>query len=106
MASAIMLQFPLTRMERFPESKLGLIDQNSCLKLLFNTGEPPNEHRITIHPKLQHYGLITANVEAMRDWYRKVLGMNVNHRSKIPAIAQITNRRHARAIVAERGSGR
>ena len=35
---------------------------------------------ITIHPKLQHYGLVTANLAAMTDWYRKVLGMTVNHR--------------------------
>jgi catechol 2,3-dioxygenase-like lactoylglutathione lyase family enzyme len=33
---------------------------------------------ITIHPKLQHYGLTTANLDAMADWYRKVLGMTVN----------------------------
>ena len=39
---------------------------------------------ITIHPKLQHYGLTTANLDAMTDWYRKVLGMAVNHRSAVP----------------------
>lgn len=43
-----------------------------------------------VHPKLLHYGLITANMDAMADWYRKVLGMTVNHRSKIPAIARLT----------------
>ena len=43
---------------------------------------------ITIHPKLQHYGLTTANLDAMIDWYRKVLGMTVNHRSAAPAGAQ------------------
>jgi len=36
---------------------------------------------VTVHPKLHHYGLITANIDAMIDWYRKVLGMTVNHRS-------------------------
>ena len=36
---------------------------------------------IIIHPKLRHYGLTTANLDAMIDWYRKVLGMTVNHRS-------------------------
>ena len=41
-----------------------------------------------VHPKLQHYGLTTANVDAMIDWYRKVLGMTVNHRSAVPAIAR------------------
>src|SRR5271166_5809749 len=40
---------------------------------------------ITVHPKLHHYGLTTANLDAMTDWYRKVLGMTVNHRSTRPA---------------------
>ena len=43
---------------------------------------------IIIHPKLQHYGLITANLDTMIDWYRKVLGMTINHRSVVPASAQ------------------
>lgn len=38
-----------------------------------------------VHPKLQHFGLATANLDAMVDWYRKVLGMTVNHRSELPA---------------------
>lgn len=37
-----------------------------------------------VHPKLLHYGLITHNLDAMIDWYRKVLGMTVNHRSARP----------------------
>jgi catechol 2,3-dioxygenase len=41
-----------------------------------------------VHPKLQHFGLTTANLEAMIDWYRKVLGMTINHRSAAPADAQ------------------
>ena len=40
---------------------------------------------ITIHPKLQHFGLATANLDAMLDWYRKVLGMTVNARADAPA---------------------
>ena len=40
--------------------------------------------QITIHPKLQHYGLTIANLDAMTDWYRKVLGMTVNHRAAVP----------------------
>lgn len=36
---------------------------------------------VIVHPKLQHYGLTTSNLDAMIDWYRKVLGMTVNHRS-------------------------
>jgi catechol 2,3-dioxygenase-like lactoylglutathione lyase family enzyme len=38
----------------------------------------------TIHPKLHHYGIMTANLEAMITWYRKVLGMTPNHQSSIP----------------------
>jgi len=34
---------------------------------------------VIVHPKLQHYGLTTANLDAMIDWYRKVLGMTINH---------------------------
>lgn len=41
-------------------------------------------------PKLAHYGLLTANLNAMVEWYGKVLGMSVNHRSRIPLIARIT----------------
>jgi catechol-2,3-dioxygenase len=37
---------------------------------------------VIVHPKLQHYGLTTSNLDAMIDWYRKVLGMTVNHRSE------------------------
>ena len=36
---------------------------------------------IIVHPKLQHYGLATANLEAMIEWYQKVLGMTVNLRA-------------------------
>ena len=43
---------------------------------------------ITIHPKLQHYGLTTANFDAMIEWYRKVVGVKVNHRSAAPEGAQ------------------
>jgi catechol 2,3-dioxygenase len=44
--------------------------------------------KTTVHPKLQHYGLATGNLEAMLDWYRKVVGVTVNHRSAVPARAQ------------------
>jgi catechol 2,3-dioxygenase len=43
---------------------------------------------IVIHPKLLHYGLVTANLDAMTNWYHAVLGMTVNHRSAAPAGAQ------------------
>jgi catechol 2,3-dioxygenase-like lactoylglutathione lyase family enzyme len=60
-------------------------------------GDPPNQQKPTrhnmdteviAHPGLQHYGLITANLNAMVDWYRKVLGMTVTHRSELPQIAR------------------
>jgi catechol 2,3-dioxygenase len=35
--------------------------------------------RKVIHPTLHHYGLMTANLGAMKDWYAKVLGMTPNH---------------------------
>jgi catechol 2,3-dioxygenase len=39
---------------------------------------------IIVHPKLHHYGLTTANLDAMVEWYRKVLGMTVNFRLSTP----------------------
>ena len=41
--------------------------------------------KITMHPRLQHYGLKTANLDEMIDWYRKVVGITVNHRSAVSA---------------------
>ena len=41
-----------------------------------------------VHPKLQHYGLTTTNLDAMVDWYRKVLGMSIQHRAAVPAVAR------------------
>jgi catechol 2,3-dioxygenase len=43
---------------------------------------------IVVHPRLQHFGLTTANLETMLEWYQKVLGMTVNHRSAAPTGAQ------------------
>ncbi len=43
---------------------------------------------IIIHPRLHHYGLTTANLDIMIDWYRKVLGMTVNYRPSMPPGAQ------------------
>jgi catechol 2,3-dioxygenase len=34
-----------------------------------------------VHPRLHHLGLTTANLEPMIDWYRKVLGMTIVHRT-------------------------
>jgi catechol 2,3-dioxygenase len=43
---------------------------------------------ITIHPRLHHLGLTTGNLEAMIDWYRKVLGMTVVHQTAAAAGGQ------------------
>jgi catechol 2,3-dioxygenase-like lactoylglutathione lyase family enzyme len=40
---------------------------------------------VTVHPTLHHYGLLTAKLDPMIDWYRKMLGMEVHHRSARPA---------------------
>jgi len=40
---------------------------------------------ITVHPKLQHCGLTTGNLDGMLDWYRKVLGITVHARVAAPA---------------------
>ncbi len=45
---------------------------------------------ITIHPKLQHCGLTTGNLDAMLEWYGKVLGMTVNKRVAAPVGSPFT----------------
>lgn len=40
---------------------------------------------IIAHPKLQHCGLTTGNLNAMLQWYGHVLGMTVNKRVPAPA---------------------
>jgi catechol-2,3-dioxygenase len=42
----------------------------------------------TIHPTLHHFGLTTANLEPMVEWYNKVLGTKPNHESSHPAGAK------------------
>jgi len=39
---------------------------------------------ITAHPILQHVGITTPNLDAMLEWYRKVLGMAVHQRLAVP----------------------
>jgi catechol 2,3-dioxygenase len=34
-----------------------------------------------IHPRLQHLGMTTGNIDAMLAWYRNVLGMSLIHRT-------------------------
>ncbi len=43
---------------------------------------------IIIHPRLHHLGLTTSNLDAMIDWYRKVLGMTIVHRTRAAAPGQ------------------
>jgi catechol 2,3-dioxygenase-like lactoylglutathione lyase family enzyme len=45
-----------------------------------------------IRPTLHHFGLTTANLEAMVDWYANVLGMEANKRSSTPVGAQSVSR--------------
>jgi len=40
---------------------------------------------VIIHPKLQHCGLTTGDLDRMLGWYGKVLGMTVNKRVATPA---------------------
>jgi catechol 2,3-dioxygenase-like lactoylglutathione lyase family enzyme len=42
----------------------------------------------TVHPKLQHVGIAATNVDAMIEWYGKVLGMTVTYRTAPPESAQ------------------
>ncbi len=44
--------------------------------------------QIAVHPRLHHYGLTTAKLDAMVDWYREALGMTVVHRSEVPPQAR------------------
>ena len=39
---------------------------------------------IIIHPKLQHVGITTPNLDAMLDWYRETIGLTVNKRVAVP----------------------
>jgi catechol 2,3-dioxygenase len=34
-----------------------------------------------VHPRLQHLGITTNSIDAMMNWYRKVLGMELVHRT-------------------------
>jgi catechol 2,3-dioxygenase len=34
-----------------------------------------------IHPRLQHLGMTTSNMDAMLAWYRNVVGMSLAHRT-------------------------
>ena len=43
----------------------------------------------TVRPTLHHFGLTTANLEAMLDWYCKVLGMTPNHQTSKPNTVEV-----------------
>ncbi len=42
-------------------------------------------NRQMVRATLHHIGLTTSKLEAMVDWYAKVLGMTPNHESSTPA---------------------
>jgi hypothetical protein len=44
--------------------------------------------REVIRPASHHFGLTTANMEVMLDWYGKVLGLTLNHKTTTPAGAK------------------
>jgi catechol 2,3-dioxygenase len=48
--------------------------------------------RTMARPTLHHFGLTTANLEAMVDWYANVLGMEPNHQSSTPVGAPPVSR--------------
>src|SRR5271170_1457384 len=55
------------------------------------TGHPPSgatASRKAACPTLHHFGLKTSNLDAMVDWYGKVLGMKPNHRTSTTNAAQ------------------
>lgn len=45
---------------------------------------PLYNDEITIHPRLQHIGLTTGNLERLLAWYETVLGMRALHTSEDP----------------------
>jgi catechol 2,3-dioxygenase len=45
---------------------------------------PVSETQKTIHPTLHHYGLTTANLQTMLEWYATVLGMTVVFQTSSP----------------------
>jgi catechol 2,3-dioxygenase-like lactoylglutathione lyase family enzyme len=45
---------------------------------------PVSEIQRTIHPTLHHYGLTTANLQTMVEWYATVLGMTVVFQTSSP----------------------
>jgi catechol 2,3-dioxygenase len=55
-----------------------------------NTGQTPfgaTASRKAACPTLHHFGLKTSNLDAMVDWYGKVLGMKPNHRTSATSAA-------------------
>ncbi len=51
--------------------------------------------RPIVHATLHHFGLTTSKLEAMVDWYAKVLGMTPNHQSSTPTGTQTLPRLRA-----------
>ena len=44
----------------------------------------PSDSGSLIRPTLHHFGLTTANLQGMKEWYAKVLGMTPNHETTAP----------------------
>lgn len=59
-----------------------------------------------IRPKLHHFGLTTANLEAMKDWYAKVLGMTPSHETAAPDGATILPPMRAAWVTNDRANHR
>jgi len=66
---------------------------------------PPASSDI-IRPTLHHFGLITARLEAMVDWYAKVLGMAPNHESRTPSGSQTPSGLRAAWVTNDRANHR
>jgi catechol-2,3-dioxygenase len=74
--------------------QLAIIDQAPPRSSKLQSKTPMNrlsrtvESRSMARPTLHHLGLKTSNLDAMVDWYAKVLGMETNHRTSTHSGAQ------------------
>jgi catechol-2,3-dioxygenase len=70
--------------------QMAVVDHASRRSSKWNskTPEKPNScavgSRSSVRPTLHHLGLKTSNLDAMVDWYSKVLGMESNYRTSAP----------------------
>lgn len=61
-----------------------------------------SEQSAIIRPTFHHFGVLTAHLEEMMNWYAKVLGMTTNFQSTTIGIAFLSNDRahHRMALIA------